>query len=229
MTVHSDGELSCDGHSFAGPYSSSRHSRASCSSSRGSTTSTARRRRARLSGRRRRRCPGGADARAARSPRQTPSRTSGWSQPISPVNTSASSRSRLVAAAAISRLTRWTNTSSASAAAGRRRGGDQVAGVARPAVRQPEQPRAVLQPVAQLLQARAGRRPAATAACRGRRCPDRLLIGTPSSGVNPIEVSTLRPSRTAHTEEPPPRWVSTRCSSAAGRPSSSAARPSAQA
>ena len=34
----------------------------------------------------------------------------------------------------------------------------------------------------------------------------RVAIGTPSSGVKPIVVSTERPSRTAVTEQPPPRW-----------------------
>src|SRR5436190_23271714 len=37
----------------------------------------------------------------------------------------------------------------------------------------------------------------------------RVAIGTPSSGVKPIVVSTERPSRTAVTEQPPPRWQTT--------------------
>ena len=40
--------------------------------------------------------------------------------------------------------------------------------------------------------------------------PERVAIGTPSSGVKPIVVSTERPSRTAVTEQPPPRWQTTR-------------------
>ncbi len=35
--------------------------------------------------------------------------------------------------------------------------------------------------------------------------PERVFIGTPSSGLNPIVVSTDRPSATAVTEQPPPR------------------------
>ena len=34
-------------------------------------------------------------------------------------------------------------------------------------------------------------------------------MGGPSSGVYPIVVSTERPSRTAVTEQPPPRWQTT--------------------
>ena len=36
-----------------------------------------------------------------------------------------------------------------------------------------------------------------------------MAIGTPSSGVKPIVVSTERPSSTAVTEQPPPRWQTT--------------------
>ena len=50
--------------------------------------------------------------------------------------------------------------------------------------------------------------------------PERVAIGTPSSGLKPIVVSTERPSRTAVTEQPPPRWHTT---SAVG--SSARARP----
>ena len=39
--------------------------------------------------------------------------------------------------------------------------------------------------------------------------PERVAIGTPSSGVKPIVVSTERPSSTAVTEQPPPRWQTT--------------------
>src|SRR3954467_11790646 len=40
--------------------------------------------------------------------------------------------------------------------------------------------------------------------------PERVRIGTPSSGVKPIVVSADRPSRTAVTEQPPPRWQTAR-------------------
>ena len=36
-----------------------------------------------------------------------------------------------------------------------------------------------------------------------------MVIGTPSSGLKPIDVSTERPSSTAVTELPPPRWQTT--------------------
>ena len=36
--------------------------------------------------------------------------------------------------------------------------------------------------------------------------PQRVPMGTPSSGVKPIEVSTERPPLTAEMEEPLPRW-----------------------
>ena len=50
--------------------------------------------------------------------------------------------------------------------------------------------------------------------------PERVAIGTPSSGLKPIVVSTDRPSRTAVTEQPPPRWQTTSRSAAhlLGRP-----------
>jgi len=48
------------------------------------------------------------------------------------------------------------------------------------------------------------RRSTATSA-PGSTDPERVAIGTPSSGVNPIVVSTERPSTTAVTELPPPR------------------------
>ena len=40
--------------------------------------------------------------------------------------------------------------------------------------------------------------------------PDRVPIISPSSGVWPMDVSTERPSRTAVTEQPLPRWATTR-------------------
>jgi hypothetical protein len=43
-------------------------------------------------------------------------------------------------------------------------------------------------------------------AVRGRALePERVAIGTPSSGLKPIVLSSERPSRTALTEQPPPR------------------------
>ncbi len=48
--------------------------------------------------------------------------------------------------------------------------------------------------------------------------PDRVAITRPSSGVNPIVVSTDRPPRAAHSDAPAPRWhVTTRSSAVAGR------------
>src|SRR5438128_319404 len=44
----------------------------------------------------------------------------------------------------------------------------------------------------------------------GSIAPERVAIGTPSSGLYPIVVSTDRPSCTAVTEQPPPRWQTTR-------------------
>ena len=52
------------------------------------------------------------------------------------------------------------------------------------------------------------RRSTATSA-PGSTDPERVAIGTPSSGVNPIVVSTERPSTRAVTELPPPRWHTT--------------------
>ena len=59
----------------------------------------------------------------------------------------------------------------------------------------------------------------------GSTLPDLLLIGTPpSSGVNPIEVSMLRPSRTAPSEAPAPRYRS-RPGGLPGTSSAPGARP----
>ena len=43
----------------------------------------------------------------------------------------------------------------------------------------------------------------------GSIVPERVAIGTPSSGLKPIVVSIERPSSTAVTEQPPPRWQTT--------------------
>ncbi len=55
--------------------------------------------------------------------------------------------------------------------------------------------------------------------------PDRVAMTSPSSGVKPIVVSTDRPSRTAASDAPAPRWqVTIRGRASADRPRSSAAR-----
>ena len=59
--------------------------------------------------------------------------------------------------------------------------------------------------------------------------PDRVAITSPSFGVKPMVVSTERPSRTAASDAPAPRWQVTSRSPAGGRPSSSAARREAHA
>ncbi len=48
--------------------------------------------------------------------------------------------------------------------------------------------------------------------------PDRVAITRPSSGVNPMVVSTLRPSTTAARDAPAPRWHVTMRSPRSGRP-----------
>ena len=59
----------------------------------------------------------------------------------------------------------------------------------------------------------------------GSRSPLRLPITRPSSGVKPIEVSTVRPPRMAAIEQPLPRWqVTTRSSGSPVRPRISAER-----
>ena len=56
----------------------------------------------------------------------------------------------------------------------------------------PARPDGVLQAVGQLVQGQAALSAAARAAARGRRCPARVAMTRPSSGVKPIVVSTLR-------------------------------------
>ncbi len=52
----------------------------------------------------------------------------------------------------------------------------------------------------------------------GSTLPDRVAITSPSSGVKPIVVSTQRPSRTAASDAPAPRWqVTTRPGARASR------------
>ena len=51
----------------------------------------------------------------------------------------------------------------------------------------------------------------------GSTVPLRVAITAPSSGVKPMLVSTLRPSRTAHAETPDPMCAITTCSCSAGR------------
>ena len=55
--------------------------------------------------------------------------------------------------------------------------------------------------------------------------PERVPIMRPSSGVNPIVVSTLRPPSTAVIEQPFPRWQVTTFSDRKFFPSNWAARP----
>ena len=57
--------------------------------------------------------------------------------------------------------------------------------------------------------ARRRRGAAGAAAAQGRSSPSASPSGTPSSGVRPMVVSTERPSSTAVTEQPLPRWQTT--------------------
>ena len=51
----------------------------------------------------------------------------------------------------------------------------------------------------------------------GSTVPEREAITSPSSGVKPMVVSTDRPSRTAHSDDPAPRWqVTSRATGPAG-------------
>jgi hypothetical protein len=58
----------------------------------------------------------------------------------------------------------------------------------------------------------------------GSTVPDRVAMTSPSSGVKPMVVSTLRPSTTAASEAPAPRWQLTTRNPRGDRPSSVAAR-----
>src|SRR5215207_1837946 len=57
--------------------------------------------------------------------------------------------------------------------------------------------------------------------------PERVAMTSPSSGVNPIVVSTDRPEATAHSDAPAPRWQVTTRNPSTARPSSSAVRRAA--
>ncbi len=57
--------------------------------------------------------------------------------------------------------------------------------------------------------------------------PARVAITSPSSGVKPIVVSTLRPCAIAASEAPAPRWQDTMRSSSGTVPSISPARRAA--
>ena len=61
----------------------------------------------------------------------------------------------------------------------------------------------------------------------GSTLPDRVAIGSPSSGVKPIVVSMDRPPATAASDAPAPRWQVTIRRSAGWAPSISAARRAA--
>ena len=58
----------------------------------------------------------------------------------------------------------------------------------------------------------------------GSRSPGRVPMTSPSNGVSPIEVSTLRPPRTAVALAPLPRCSTTQHTSSTGRPSNAATR-----
>ena len=58
--------------------------------------------------------------------------------------------------------------------------------------------------------------------------PLRVDMTSPSSGVNPMVVSTETPPATAHSEAPAPRWHVTVASEASGSPISAEARRAAQ-
>ena len=68
-----------------------------------------------------------------------------------------------------------------------------------------EQPGLVLERAVELVEVRVPVAQEVEERALGRSRPERVAIGSPSSGVKPIVVSTERPSRTAVTEEPPPR------------------------
>ncbi len=73
----------------------------------------------------------------------------------------------------------------------------------------------------------AGSRPASVTShstAPGSTEPDRVAMTRPSSGVNPMVVSIERPSRTAHSDAPAPRWQTT---IRPGRAPSATARPAA--
>ena len=92
----------------------------------------------------------------------------------------------------------------------------------------PSRPGAVLERVGQLGRFSSSRS-SSHSSIPGSMLPERVAITRPSSGVNPIVVSTERPSSIAHSEAPAPRWALTIRSSPASRPSSSGTRRATQA
>ena len=70
----------------------------------------------------------------------------------------------------------------------------------------PEQARLVLEPARRARAAPARPRSSSHSSRPGSTSPERVAITSPSSGVKPIVVSTERPSRTAASDAPAPRW-----------------------
>jgi hypothetical protein len=135
---------------------------------------------------------------------QTSRRTRAEPSPMPAVKTSASTPPAATAIAATAAATRYASSPSANAAwSSVRRSSSRTSPVpARPA--SPEAP--FSSPSISSIPS------PSRWTCRsapGSTDPARVGIGTPSSGVKPIVVSTDRPSRTAVTEQPPPRWQTT--------------------
>ena len=131
-----------------------------------------------------------------------------------------------------SRRSRCAYTSNASAgtrvARGARR--EHVAHVAAGDPRQAREPGLRLEHASRPRRPRGHRAGSTTARGPGSTVPDRVAITSPSSGVNPIVVSTERPPRVAHSDAPAPRWqLTTRRPGSSARSTSSAARRDAYA
>jgi len=151
-------------------------------------------------------------------------RVDGRCSPIPPVKTRTSTPSRAATMAATPARRRWTRTSTASRA--RSSPSSRAASTSRRSPEVPESPRrpaSCSSPWA----TSSTERPAVDwshSRAPGSTEPDRVAMTRPSSGVNPIVVSTERPPDTAHREAPAPRWQVTVRSSSTGRPTSAAAR-----
>ena len=152
-------------------------------------------------------------------------RRAGERSPTPPVNTSASSPPRLAVIAAIEPQTmavdRERELRVAVAATAAR---EHVAHVRRSG--QPEQSRSALERMLDVCRVDPRRR-ISQSTRPGSTLPERVAITMPSSGVKPMVVSTERPSRTAHSDAPAPRWQVTTRSAAASRPSIAAPRRAA--
>ncbi len=151
--------------------------------------------------------------------------------PIPPVNTMASRRSSDADIAAIVIAARCANMSRAKAAR------SLPASAARSTIRRsletpemPRRPEASLSAASSSVATSVADVPAAPrsrikyVSTLGSIAPERVPIIVPSSGVNPIDVSTLSPPRTAVTEQPPPRCATIRSHAETGRSSICAAR-----